>query len=114
MNSTRTPTPPTAAAGAAFWAHGQGRGTAAASAERTDAIPRALLDAVHRVVSDHEVTYPKSQCPEFQAARNRLMEVDEWVADDVARATGPELILRPVADGEDGLVQRYGFVLERA
>ncbi|MFE1406832.1 hypothetical protein ACFW5D_24865 [Streptomyces sp. NPDC058770] len=36
------------------------------------------------------------------------------VDDDVARATKPELILRPVADGEGGLVQRYDFVLERA
>ena len=37
-----------------------------------------------------------------------------WVDDDVARATKPELILRPVADGEGGLAQRYDFVLERA
>ncbi|MET9663277.1 catechol 1,2-dioxygenase [Streptomyces sp. NPDC006510] len=77
MSSTRTSTPPTAAgsgasASAAFRAGRQGRGTVETSTERADSILRALLGAVHQVISDHEVTYP-----EFQAAKNWLMEVGE-------------------------------------
>ncbi|MFF9402198.1 dioxygenase [Streptomyces sp. NPDC014744] len=81
MSITDTSTSPTAAdsgapAGAVFRADKRYRGTAETSAERVDTILRALLGAVHQVVSDHEITYP-----EFQAAKSWLMEVgegDEW------------------------------------
>ncbi|PWJ45782.1 catechol 1,2-dioxygenase [Quadrisphaera granulorum] len=49
---------------------------AGSSTERVDAVARALLKAVHRVIDEHEVTYP-----EFQAAKKWLMdvgEVGEW------------------------------------
>lgn len=77
MSITDPSTSPTAAgsgasATAAFRAAGKRRGTAETSAERADTVLRALLGAVHQVISDHEITYP-----EFQAAKSWLMEVGE-------------------------------------
>jgi catechol 1,2-dioxygenase len=73
--------PPTAAgsgasASEAFRASKERHGAAGTSTERADTVLRALLDALHNVVVEHEVTYP-----EFQAVKSWLMEVgegDEW------------------------------------
>jgi catechol 1,2-dioxygenase len=69
--------PPTAAASGAsasgaFLASRQRRGSAGTSTERADAVFRALLDAVHKVIDEYEVTYP-----EFQAVKGWLIEVGE-------------------------------------
>ena len=69
--------PPTAAgsgasASEAFRASRERHGEARASTERADAVFRALLDALHKVILEHEVTYP-----EFQAVKGWLMEVGE-------------------------------------
>ncbi len=42
------------------------------SAERVSTVVRAMLDGVHRAIHDHQVTYP-----EFQAAKQWLIEVGE-------------------------------------
>jgi catechol 1,2-dioxygenase len=69
--------PPTAAASGAsasgaFLASRQRRGSAGTSTERADAVFRALLDAVHKVIDEYQVTYP-----EFQAVKGWLIEVGE-------------------------------------
>ncbi|SDO00282.1 catechol 1,2-dioxygenase [Klenkia soli] len=62
-----------ASASASFRSTSQYSGDGAGSdTARVDALARALLGAVHQVISDHEVTYP-----EFQAAKKWLMDVGE-------------------------------------
>jgi len=69
--------PPTAAgsgasASAAFRASRERHGAAETSTERADTVFRALLDALHQVIVEHEVSYS-----EFQAVKGWLMEVGE-------------------------------------
>ena len=69
--------PPTAAgsgasASEAFRASKARHGEAGTSTDRVDTVMRELLDALHDVIVEHEVTYP-----EFQAVKGWLMEVGE-------------------------------------
>ncbi len=62
-----------ASASASFRSTSQYSAAAAqTSTERVDALARALLDALHQIIRDQEVTYP-----EFQATKKWLMEVGE-------------------------------------
>ncbi|GAA4885154.1 catechol 1,2-dioxygenase [Pseudonocardia benzenivorans] len=74
--TTTTPSPTAAGSGAnaseAFRASSERRGPAATSQERTDRVVRRVLEAIHQVVREEEVTYP-----EFQAAKRWLMDVGE-------------------------------------
>jgi catechol 1,2-dioxygenase len=61
-----------ASATASFRTTEQYAGGAAASPERISTVARAVLQAVHQVIREHDVTYP-----EFQAAKAWLIEVGE-------------------------------------
>jgi catechol 1,2-dioxygenase len=74
MTTTEHPTPTAAGSGssasAAFRA--AGRATQDVPPERVDEVARAVLRGVHQAIRDHDVTYP-----EFQAAKQWLMDVGE-------------------------------------
>lgn len=77
MTTTTPGTSPTAAesgasASRAAQASAARHGHAEASRERLSTVARALLNAVHGVIREHEVTYP-----EFQAAKRWIMELGE-------------------------------------
>ncbi|MFF0144146.1 catechol 1,2-dioxygenase [Amycolatopsis sulphurea] len=73
---TATPAPTAAGSGAnataAFRAGTTRRGPADVDQQRVSTVAHALLDAVHGVIRDHEITYP-----EFQAAKQWLIDVGE-------------------------------------
>src|SRR5437763_3021566 len=75
MTTTEKHTPTAAGSGASATesfrrSSSQGGGTV--SAERVDAVVRAVLEGVHAAIRREQVTYP-----EFQAAKNWLIEVGE-------------------------------------
>ncbi|MDQ0380483.1 catechol 1,2-dioxygenase [Amycolatopsis thermophila] len=55
------------------------------------------------------------RAPGYRRITTQLyFEGGDWLDDDVARATKPELVLDPQPRGDGGLLARYDFVLERA
>ena len=75
MTTTEKHAPTAAGSGASAtesFRRASSQGGAAVSAERVDAVVRAVLEGVHAAIRTHKVTYP-----EFQAAKKWLIEVGE-------------------------------------